>query len=62
MTLKKVGISRPAVPAQSRESKPIDNEAVKLEITESHDWFRDLDMSGGSASDSESKKADTNPY
>ena len=43
--------------AQSRESKPIDDEPALFKMTESHNWFRDLDMSGVSDSDSKSKKA-----
>ena len=57
MTLKKASIFKPAVPSQSWESKPIVDELVMLKVTESHDWFWDLDMSDGSDSDSKSEKA-----
>ena len=36
-----------AVPAHTREKNPIDIKPVLLEVTESHDWFNDLDVGRG---------------
>ena len=46
-TLKKAGMSQPAKPALSRESRPLNSEAGILEITENHDWLQDFDVSDG---------------
>ena len=50
---KKAGMPGPARPAQSRDRNPVANRPALLEITENHDWFKDLDMSSSSASEAE---------
>ena len=61
-TLKKAGITRLAVPAQSRENKPNTNETVMLEITENHDWVKDLNASDGLDSDRKSQAVREQPF